>query len=127
METKWKYLYEKFWRVNNELGRLTYNTVETIIKQLGGRIVLDDNKNKELRTIYDECFCAVPFVDEEEISIWFGNSSLKSLFIDEDVLYYELCDGRKCDFKYLPPYFSSPICDGLIRWCEIPNTQTQLG
>ena len=49
---------------------------------------------------------------------------LLPLYID-GVLCYELSDGRRCCFQYMPPHFSVPICQGLLEWCEVINDRKE--
>ena len=121
LKTTFEELENLFWRTNNELGKVTYNLVKNIVQDEGGRIsfdVLDEcDEEDPLLDIYNDCFTSVPYADENEITIWFGDGCLNTLFINQDgELCYELQGGRICGFEWLPPYFSSPICTGLLKW-----------
>ena len=123
--SKFDTLSKQYYGMTNELGQLSYDIVKSIVKKEGGKIVFEyDEGDDELEEIFDEYFSAVPYTDENEISIWFGDTSLESLYID-GVLCYELSDGRRCCFQYMPPHFSVPICQGLLEWCEVINDRKE--
>jgi len=123
--SKFDSLSQQYYGMTRELGQLTYDIIKSIVKDAGGTIVFEfDEDDDELEEIFDEYFSAVPYTDENQISLWFEDSSLGSLYID-DGLCYELSDGRRCRFEYLPPHFSIPICQGLLEWCNVINDRKE--
>lgn len=124
-KSKFETLSQKYDALTKELGQLTYDLVKSIVKDAGGKIVLDFEEDDELKEIYDDYFLAVPYADEDEISIYFADSSLDSLFIEGGVLCYGLSDGRSCRMYYLPPHFTIPICEGLLEWIEVINDRDE--
>ena len=122
--SKFEKLYQQYNDIADEIAQLAYDVMKRVVMDAGGKIDLNfKDDDEELEEIYYEYFSAVPYVDEEQISIYFGDAGLVSLFMGEDGLYYELSDERRCHFRYMPPHFSTSICEGLIKWSEITQNR----